>query len=126
MSPGDFDLAQARPFIAAAVQAAPVYLDPAATVEKAVALIAEAAAEGARLIAFPEVFVAGYPYWNWIMSPLEGSAWFERLYLASIDVPGPHVSALQRAARDHGVHVVIGVNERSRHSAGSLFNTVLT
>ncbi|MDA3022291.1 MAG: carbon-nitrogen hydrolase family protein, partial [Actinomycetota bacterium] len=47
-------------FRAAAVQAAPVYLDTEATVEKACRLIAEAAADGARLVVFPEVFVPGY------------------------------------------------------------------
>jgi nitrilase len=126
MSPAGFDLGDAEPFLAAAVQAAPVYLDADATVEKAVALIEQAAAAGAKLVAFPEVFVPGYPYWNWIMSPIEGSAWFERLVLASVDIPGRHVAALQAAARASGVHVVIGVNERSAHSAGSLYNSVLT
>ena len=57
-------------FTAAAVQAAPVYLDPDKTVAKAVALIEEAAAHGASLVAFPEVFVPGYPYWNWTMNPV--------------------------------------------------------
>lgn len=61
-------------FTAAAVQASPVYLDPDATVEKAVGLIHEAAAAGATLIAFPEVFVPGYPYWNWTMNPVKGGS----------------------------------------------------
>jgi len=42
-------------FKAAAVQAAPVWMDTAATIEKACDFIREAAANGARLVAFPEV-----------------------------------------------------------------------
>jgi aliphatic nitrilase len=113
-------------FTAAAVQAAPVFLDTAATIDKAVGLIHEAAANGARLVAFPEVFVAGYPYWNWIMTPVEGSVWYERLYRSAILVPGPEVDALCHAARAARVNVVIGVNERAAHSLGSIYNTVLT
>ncbi|MFJ1708481.1 carbon-nitrogen hydrolase family protein [Kitasatospora sp. NPDC088346] len=113
-------------FTAAAVQASPVYLDAAATVEKVVALIGEAAGRGASLIVFPEVFVPGYPYWNWTMNPVQGSPWFEKLYRSAIDVPGPEVDALREAARRHGVTVVIGVNERGAHSLGVLYNTLLT
>jgi nitrilase len=113
-------------FTAAAIQNSPVYLDAAATVGKAVGLIAEAAGNGASLVAFPEVFVPGYPYWNWTMNPVQGSPWFEKLYRAAIDVPGPEVDELRAAARRHGVTVVIGVNERGRHSMGVLYNTILT
>src|SRR3546814_8231831 len=67
---------------------------------------------GAQLIAFPEVFIPGYPYWNWIMTPIQGSSWFEKLCLASIEIPGPEIRQVAQAARQHGVHVVIGVNER--------------
>ncbi len=112
-------------FVAAAVQAAPIFLDAKASTEKACRLIREAAAGGAELVALPEVFIAGYPYWNWMMSPLEGSAWFRRLYLSSIDVPGPEVQALQSTAKACGVTVVIGVNERSPVSMGTIFNTNL-
>ncbi|MDV6241893.1 carbon-nitrogen hydrolase family protein [Rhodococcus opacus] len=113
-------------FTAAAVQASPVYLDPDATVEKAVGLIHEAAAAGATLIAFPEVFVPGYPYWNWTMNPVKGGEWFERLYRAAIDIPGPHLDTLRAAAAATKTTVVIGVNERGRHSLGVLYNSVLT
>lgn len=113
-------------FKAAAVQSAPVYLDPAATVEKTISLIAEAAKAGARLIVFPEVFIAGYPYWNWITDPISGSAWFEKLVRASIFVPGPEIDAIRSAARRHDVFVVMGVNERAQHSFGVLWNTLVT
>jgi len=45
----------------AAVQAAPVYLDRSATIEKVVDLLADAASDGAQLVAFPETFVADPP-----------------------------------------------------------------
>ncbi|MFI9274414.1 carbon-nitrogen hydrolase family protein [Kitasatospora sp. NPDC052896] len=112
-------------FTAAAVQAAPVYLDADATVDKAVALIEEAAGHGASLVVFPEVFVPGYPYWNWTMNPVQGSPWFERLYRSAVDVPGPQVATLREAARRTGVVLVIGVNERGAHSLGVLHNTLL-
>ena len=64
-------------YIAAAVQAAPVYMDRDATIEKSCALIAEAGAAGAKLIVFPETFVPMYPFWH--SSPR---------VLANIPVPG--------------------------------------
>ncbi|MCC6008938.1 MAG: carbon-nitrogen hydrolase family protein [Rhodobacteraceae bacterium] len=112
-------------FTAAAVQAAPVFLDAAATCRKASALIAEAAGQGARLVVFPEVFVPGYPYWNWITDPVTGSAWFEKLVRASIFLPGPEIELVCAAAAAHKTHVVIGVNERSPVSLGALYNTLV-
>lgn len=114
-----------KPFKAAAVQAAPIFLDAAATVEKACALTREAVANGAQLVVFPEVFVAGYPYWNWYMSPLEGSPWFARLQQSSIQVPGPEVDKLCQLAAQFGITLVIGVNESVPYSLGTVFNTNL-
>ena len=113
-------------FTAAAVQTAPVFLDPAATTEKACSLIREAASNGARLVAFPEVFISAYPYWSWIMSPIEGGPWFQKLYEGSVEVPGPEIAAIATTARECGVNVVIGVNERTRESHGTLYNTLVT
>ena len=112
-------------FKAAAVQTCPIFLDAAATVAKAGSLIREAAANGAQLVVFPEVFVPGYPYWSWIADPVTCSPWFEKLVRASILVPGVEIDAICAAARATGVHVVIGVNERSPVSVGTLYNTLV-
>ncbi|TPQ38467.1 aliphatic nitrilase [Bradyrhizobium guangdongense] len=112
-------------FKAAAVQASPVYLDASATADKAASLVREAAHHGARLVAFPEVFVPGYPYWNWITDPVTGSAWFEKLAKASVLVPGPEVDVVRKAARDCACYVVLGVNERSPISLGAIYNTLV-
>ena len=113
-------------FTAAAVQAAPVFLDTEATVDKACRLIAEAAGNGAKLVAFPEVFIAGYPYWSWVMNPVEGSPWFEKLCRSAIEVPGPEMRKIAQAAARHRVNVVIGVNERHPQSIATLYNTLVT
>jgi len=111
-------------FKAAAVQASPIFLNVDATVDKAISIIKEAAGNGASLVAFPEVFIAGYPYWNWIMTPVQGSKWYEKLYVNSITVPGPEVDRLCEAAKETNTHIVIGVNERGQ-SFGELYNTNL-
>lgn len=111
-------------FKAAAVQSSPVFLNAEATTNKACGIIAEAAGNGASLVAFPEVFISAYPYWNWIMTPVQGSKWYEKLYVNSIDVPGPETDRLCKAAKENNCHVVIGVNERGQ-SFGELYNTNL-
>ncbi|ANY17488.1 carbon-nitrogen hydrolase family protein [Bordetella pseudohinzii] len=113
-------------FKAAAVQTAPVFLNTDATVDKTIGLIAEAAGNGARLVAFPEVFVSAYPYWSWIGNPVEGSPWFEKLARSAIEIPGPEIAKIAAAAARHKINVVIGVNERSRHGVGTIYNTVVT
>jgi nitrilase len=118
-----------EPFLAAAVQAAPVFLDRAATVEKACALIADAGARGARLIVLPETFVPAYPAWVWFL-PLTRRAEVMQLYRElvenAVDVPGPDVERLGAAARAAGAWVAVGVNERNTGRSGTtLYNTLL-
>ena len=55
--------------MAAAVPATPVLLDRDATIAKVVALCEKAAAEGARLVAFPKAFVPSYPDWGGAPGP---------------------------------------------------------
>src|SRR5262245_14085227 len=106
------------PFRVAAVQAAPVYMDLTGCVEKAVRLIKEAAAQGARLVAFPETWIPGYPWWAWLGAPIWGMQFVQRYHANSIERGSREAAALQDAAREHGVYVVMGVSERE---AGSLY-----
>lgn len=112
-------------FKACAAHVAPVFLDAAATVEKARALIVEAASNGAGLIAFPESFVPGFPVWASIQAPIKNHGFFKRLVANSIAVPGPEVVQLCKAAREASIVVSIGISERSPISVGALWNSNL-
>lgn len=116
-------------FTVAAVQAAPVFLDRAATVAKACRLIAEAGAAGARLAVFPETFVPAYPLWVWSVPASDSRALRElyaELYAGAVEIPGPEVAVLGKAARRAGMAVAIGVNERAAEGSGStLYNTIV-
>jgi len=97
--------------IAAAVQAAPVFLNRDATVDKTRDLIAKAAAGGAKLIVFPEVFISGYPVWLWgdqpaVIPGLEQKA-FARLWQEGVDVPGPVTAQLGDSAREAGAYAYL-------------------
>lgn len=112
--------------IAAAVQAAPVFLDREATVDKSVHLIREAASSGARLIVFPETFIPTYPDWVW-----RAGVWDEvseqlygRLLENSVEVPSETTEALGKAARRAKAFVSMGVNEREP-AGGTVYNAQL-
>ena len=106
----------------AAAQLAPVFLDRAATIAKTCDAIAEAAAHGAELIAFPESFIPGYPYWAMVRDPMSIGDFNRRLFDAAMPIPGPDCAALAAAARQAGCHVVVGLTERE---GGTLYNSQL-
>jgi nitrilase len=106
----------------AAVQAAPVFLDRDATIDKIGTLTKEAAAAGARLVAFPEGFVPTYPDWVWRTNPWADGEWYARWIDQCVDVPGPACAALGDIARENEVHLAVPVNERD---GGTVYNTIL-
>ena len=109
----------------AAVQASYVLMDQAATLDRVAGLTAEAAAQGAQLVAFPEVFVPGSPIRIDTRPIWDGDEdWFRLLAENSVVVPGPASERLGAIAREHGVWLVIGVEEREQHG-GTIYNTVL-
>ena len=112
---------------AAVVQAGAIPFDTDACVDKAVRLIAEASALGAKVIVFPEAFIPGYPKganYGLVVGARDPAGREEfRLYLeAAIVVPGPETQRLGEAAAAHGAYVVIGVIERE---GGTCHCTVL-
>ncbi|MFA9432037.1 carbon-nitrogen hydrolase family protein [Egicoccus sp. AB-alg2] len=99
----------------AAVQAAPVFMDRAATVEKTAALVDEAAARGARLIVFPESFVPGFPYWPRAYPlPERGRSLDALAYLraGAVDLARDELGPVREAAARNDAMVVLGVTER--------------
>jgi nitrilase len=118
----------------AAIQYAPVFMDLSRSVEKAIGLVAKAAALGAKLIVFPETWLPGYPAWLdccrdvalWDHEPTKKV--FARLMDNSVVVPGPVTETLGGVARKHGIVLIIGVHERviEGPGRGTLYNTMLT
>ena len=109
----------------AAVQDTPVYLNRVATTERVVERITEAGVGGADLIAFPEVFISGYPNW---LDRTNGSAWedpqqqeaFARYLDQAVDVNGSEFGQVVTAVREARAFTYVGVVERAA-SGGSVY-----
>ncbi|WP_083441957.1 carbon-nitrogen hydrolase family protein [Nitriliruptor alkaliphilus] len=108
-----------------AVQAEPVWLDAAATVEKSRELIAQAANDGVELLAFAETWIPGYPFWIWLDAPAAGMPLVGRYHANSMTRDDEHMRALQDAARTHNISLVVGLSERNAgtlHMSQALIN----
>lgn len=117
------------PFLVAAAQVAPVFLDRAATVDRACSIIREAGEAGARLVVFPEGFIPTYPLWSWFI-PAGKTQALRELYSALLDnsvtVGDEATIRLCEAARQAGIAVVMGINEINAEASGAtLFNSLL-
>ncbi len=109
----------------AAVQASYVLMDRDATIDRIAALTASAAREGAHLVVFPEVFVPGTPVWIDTQPIWDGDEeWFGLLADNAVVIGGPASDRLAAIAAEHGVWLVVGVDEREPHGA-TIYNTVL-
>ena len=89
----------------AAVQAAPVFLNLKASVEKACALIDEAGRNGAELIDFPEAFLPGYPWWIWMGAPSFGHKFLMKLHQNALTYGSPEMRQISEAARRNKIFV---------------------
>jgi len=115
----------------AVIQATPILFDRQATVEKTCQLAADAAAQGAQLLVFPEAFIPAYPRglgFGTVVgsrSPSGRRTW-ERYWANGVDVPGPATETLGAAARQAKAYLAVGVVERdTQFSRGTLYCTTL-
>jgi nitrilase len=114
----------------ACVQAEPAILDLERTIDKLELLAAEAAGNGAKLVVFPETFVAVYPSSRWAKAFagwLEPGAkeTFARIALNAVAIGSPAEQRLAEAARALGIWLVTGVNEVDPRRPGTIYNALL-
>ncbi len=100
-----------------------------ASLARAAEIIAEAAHGGAKLLVFPEAWLPGYPTFVWRMKPGADMGktddLFANLQANSVNMSKQGLGIVQDAAKEHGVVVVIGMNEVDGSASGStLFNSV--
>ena len=115
-------------FKVAIIQHAPVFLNLDESVKLACSLIEEAANQGAKMIAFCETWLPGYPVWLdfspnaalWDSPPAK--ALYRLLAENSLTVPGKQLDKLLAVARKTGTYIIMGAHERS---GGTLYNTLL-
>jgi len=104
-----------------AVQFRPVWLDKTATGKRVIEFIGQAAKQGIRLLAFPEVALAGYPFW---ICRTNGAAFDDRRQQrayshfldAALESDSEILAEIVTAARDHQISVYLGFNERGRRA----------
>jgi nitrilase len=112
----------------AVIQHAPVFLNIEESLEKACALIEQAADQEANVIAFPETWLPGYPVWLdcspkaalWDYAPAK--ALYRLLVENSVTIPGKHLEKLLAIAQKTGTYIIIGAHE---HLGGTLYNTMI-
>ena len=118
---------------AAIIQARAPYYDLPRCLEKACALISEAARNGAQLITLGETWFPGYPAWLdhapaaalWDHAPTKRV--YARLCENSMTVDGPELLRLRQLAKQLEVVLALGINERVQKGRGnrSLYNSLL-
>ncbi len=115
-------------------QHAPVYMDLVASLDKAAEIIKEAANEECQLLVFGETWLTGYPVWLdyapsaalWDHAPTKQV--FAAMHANSVVVDGTEVAFLKQQAKEHGLGICMGINERvtTGPGQGTLYNAIIT
>lgn len=119
-------LVESGPFVAAVVQDSAVFLDREASVRKVISLARQAAAQGARIVLFPEAFISGYPRGLSFGAAVgsrsaEGRQLYRRYVESAITIPGPEAASLAATAAELGIYLAVGVIERDQVASGTVY-----
>jgi nitrilase len=126
------DAAPGSTLTVAGAQLGGPWLDVEARMARVVEAAQLAAAEGCDLLAFPETYLAGYPFW---LTRTQGAlfddpaqkACYAYYLQAAIELGGPQHRQLEQLSADLGLMLLVGVTERGRGSGrGSAYCTLLT
>lgn len=112
----------------AMVQKSSAFMDREASLARAEKYIAEAAAGGAQLVVFPEVWLSGYPYWTegWDSDVQDWVKERVRFRDAAVVAPSEDTERLGAAAAKAGIYLVMGCNELDdRPEVGTIYNCLL-
>lgn len=107
---------------AAAVHAAPVFMNKAATVKKVVDIIRKGKGDNVELLVFPETFVPGYPYFIECYAPLDQVSALAQYTEQSVVVDRGDLQAVQAACKEQVVSICLGISERIA-DGHTLFNS---
>ena len=111
----------------ACAQVEPVLFDRAATIDRIAEVAAEVAANGAKLVLFPETFIPVYPSNRWVRFLAGGQdtkSVFAKLARESLEVPGPDSDRIGEIARENGLWLAVGANELDPGN-GTIYNALL-
>jgi len=103
---------------AAVVQAAPVYFNLEAMIDKTIGFMERAAGDGAELVGFAENWISGYPFWIWLGSPFWAMRFLKPYHDNALAVDSAEMERLREAAKRLGIHVAFGFTEKA---GGSLY-----
>lgn len=122
---------QSNPLRVAIAQIAPVWLDREKTIDKVIDAIRRAAADEARLVAFGEALVPGYPFW---IERTDGARFesdlqkdlFARYASEACVIERGDLDRVCAEAREHDIAVYLGTIERDPTARGhSLYCTMV-
>src|SRR5690606_13555950 len=75
------------------------------------------------MVAFPEAFIGGFPYWIRTVPPNDTETLYRSAMRSGIYADGVALRAILDIAATKRIVVSIGFNERSRESHGILWNS---